>query len=55
MDVLKLLNLLNLMFEKQDSNPGTALSTLRSVRKEADNLLLKYTAEHITDSLSTKC
>ena len=48
MDVLKLLNLLNLMFKKQDSNLGTALGTLRLVRKEVDNLLLKYTADHIT-------
>ena len=48
MDVLKLLNLLNLMFKKQDSNLGTALSSLRLVRKEVDNLLLKCTAEHIT-------
>ena len=48
MDVLKSLNLLNLMFQKQDSNLGTALSTLRSVRKEVDNLLSEYTLEHIT-------
>ena len=48
MDVLKLLSLLNLMFQKQDSNLGTALSTLGSVRKEVDNLLSEYTVQHIT-------
>ena len=48
MDVLKLLSLLSLKFQKQDSNLGTALSTLGSVRKEVDNLLSEYTVEHIT-------
>ena len=48
MNVLKLLNILNLMFQKQDSNLGTALSTLRSVRKELDDLIAQYTVEHIT-------
>ena len=43
-----LLNILNLMFQKQDSNLGTALSTLRSVRKELDDLMAEYTVEHIT-------
>jgi hypothetical protein len=33
------------MFQKQDSNLGTALSTLRSVGKEVDNRLSEYTVE----------
>ena len=48
MDVLNSLNILNLMFQKQDSNLGTALITLRSVRKELDDLIAQYTVEHIT-------
>lgn len=48
MDVMKLLNLLNLMFQKQESNLITALTTLQSVRRELDNLSVKYTVAHIT-------
>lgn len=52
MDVL--LNLLNLMFQKQDSSLRTALSTLRSVRKDLDKLAEKYTVEHITSIVNPK-
>lgn len=48
MAVLSLLNILNKTFQKSDSDLATALSILKSVRKQLDGLCEKYTIEHIT-------
>lgn len=49
MDVLSLLNIVNKTFQKSDSDLSTALSVLKSVRNQLNELCEKYTIEHIAN------